>query len=149
MNNTYPALSDDLSIIKKEKNDLIYYQTPYIEKNDWIIKNKKKFRIGKLFFIRKSNDFKIEKIQSKIYVVNELTKQIMVKSYFPKQDLNNLLSFIQNFNEFYFLYFAKNSIKLTNLIKTVSEKNRSFSIFGCSKENHFYYTSHSLPIGIQ
>lgn len=120
LNNTYPALSDDLSIIKKEGKGFVYYQTPFIEKNAWVKKGRKKYTIGKLFFIRKSQEFKVEKITSKKYVTYELTKQLRVESQTLKSNMKNLLSFVQNFNEYYFLYFAKNSTKLVNLLNNLS-----------------------------
>ncbi len=116
LNDIYPALADDLSIIKKEENDFVYYQTPFIEKNDWVKKGRKKYAIGKLFFIRKSQEFKIEKITSKKYVAYELIKQLQVEGQTLKSDMKNLLLFVQNFNEYYFLYFAKSSTKLVNLL---------------------------------
>ncbi len=117
LNNAFPALSDDLSIIKKEGNNFVYYQTPFIERNEWIKKSEKMYTIGKVFFIRKSKEFKVQKIKSKKYVIYELTKQLRVENKTLNSDVSNLLSFIQNFNEYYFLYFAKDRIKLLNLMK--------------------------------
>ncbi len=117
LNSTFPALSDDLSIIKKEGNDFVYYQTPFIEKNEWIKKSKKMYTIGKLFFIRKSKEFKVRKIKSKKIVIYELTKQLRIENRTLNSSVSNLLSFIQNFDEYYVLYFAKDRKKLLNLMK--------------------------------
>ncbi|MEO0185730.1 MAG: hypothetical protein ABIL20_08045, partial [candidate division WOR-3 bacterium] len=47
-----PVASDTV-IIKKEKKEFYVYQTPFLEKDDWVKKDKKKYPLGKIFFLKK------------------------------------------------------------------------------------------------
>jgi hypothetical protein len=117
LTNKYPPLGDDSSIIKKEGGNYYFYQTPFFE-GLWPIKrNGRRYSLNKVLFLVKSNKFKLKKIIDKNEVFAKLSEQIVAEDkhlhhYFPF-----LKEFVENFNEFYYLYFAKNSTELIKLLK--------------------------------
>lgn len=116
LHNKYPSFADDSVIIRKVENNFYCYQTPFIEKNDWVIKTKDQFELGKIFFLRKTSVFKIEKITNKNYIISHLTRQLWTDKIALRKQMKYFMEFIQNFNDFYFLYFDKNSNKLIELV---------------------------------
>jgi len=112
----FPSLSDDISVIKKELNTYYYYQSPFTEK-EYIKKQTKKYPIERIFFLRKASFVKIEKIEDKVKIFEELSKQLWVEKNYYKKQLNNLLNLINNFNNFYFLYFNKKKEELIKILR--------------------------------
>ncbi len=51
---TYPILADDSMIIRKQDNQFYLYQVPAIEKNKKISRSPNKYKISKIFFLKKS-----------------------------------------------------------------------------------------------
>lgn len=109
-------LADDTVIIKKEKNNYYLYQTPFTEKEAWVKKEAKKYLINRVFFLRKAKLFKTEKINDKEYILDRIIKQFWTEEKLAKKQLGYMMNFINGFNDFYFLYFAKDSQKLINLL---------------------------------
>jgi len=117
LSDKYLALADDSVIIKKQKDIFFLYQTPFfVEKNKWIMRNKEGFEINSVFFLRKSQSFKKEKIFNKKNVALLLTRQMFTDKKDVKSQMKYLLEFVAQFNRFYFLYFAKDSQQLANLL---------------------------------
>lgn len=119
LSSKYKALADDTIIIRKEGiNSFYFYQTPFQEKNAWFDKSPKRYNLGKIFILKKSKYNKIEKKVNKEKLI-----QIIVKQFFTKQEhlntqMKNLLKFIADFDEFYFLYFnLNNSSQVIKLVK--------------------------------
>jgi len=110
------ALGDDSVIIRKRGGKFYFYQVALVEKNHWIKRSSREYEIGKVFIIRKSPHFKISKISDKDYLVNHFSKQIFTEKHYLDKQLKYLIDFIQKFNSFYFLYFAKNRSKLKSLL---------------------------------
>lgn len=108
LNDKYSSLADDSMIIKKGIGCFYCYQTPVIEKNYWVKKTSRRYKIGKIFFLRKAPYFKAEMITNKNYIISHLSKQLWT----IKDDLGGqmklLLELVKNFDQFYFLYFTKN-----------------------------------------
>lgn len=114
----YPSLADDSVIIKKEKGSFYFYQTPFIEKNSWVIKIKGSHKIGGVFFLRKSSYFKAERITNKNYIFSRLAKQLWTDTMSLRQQMKYFMEFVQSFNEFYLLSFAKDEEKFTEVIES-------------------------------
>ncbi|MCM8788059.1 MAG: hypothetical protein NC935_08440 [Candidatus Omnitrophica bacterium] len=118
----YKALADDTVIIRKQANQYFFYQTPFIEKEDWIEKASGKYLLKKVFFLRKAKFFKLEKIVDKDYILNRLLKQFWTIDQYGKKQLHYLTQFVAKFNNFYFFYFNKDKEKLIKLLSS-EEKN--------------------------
>ncbi len=103
----YRALGDDSIIVRRQNGKINCYQTPLVEKNSWMNKTSKKYRLGKIFFLKKAKFFKIEKITDKEYVLNKALDHAWMIKIFNKSSLKSMLEFVDNFDEFYFLYFSK------------------------------------------
>lgn len=119
----YKAIADDSVIIKKEGNYFYLYQTPFIEKQYWIDKGMKRFNINKIFFLKKSNEFRIEKINSHEIILTLLLKQFWfdwIQERYLKKQLNHIKEFISSFGDYYYLYFAKDKEKTIQLIQTLT-----------------------------
>lgn len=113
----FPSIGDDSVIIKKENKEYYMYQTPFIEKNYWVKKDANRYKINKVFFLKKSKKFKTRKIYNHEIVISLLLQQLIyIKSIEDKQ-IKHLLEFAIQFNKFYFLYFDKNRNKLTKLLE--------------------------------
>lgn len=114
----YPALADDTVIIKKENNDYYLYQTPFIEKEWWVKKNSQKLPLGKVYFLKKESFFKEEIIKEKGLLFEKIIKQFWTEEdEFISRKTKLIYKFTHNFNNFYYLYFAKNKRKLLNYIQ--------------------------------
>lgn len=120
----YKVLADDTGVVKKTNGIYSFYQVPFIEKITWIQKNKTAYPIKKIFILKKANFFKIEKITNKDLIINKLIRSneahkvlnFTLKYKTNKNYIRALLDFIANFDEFYYLYFAKDNKKLTRLL---------------------------------
>jgi|GEM_PF-2256907 len=117
------ALADDTVIIKKENGRYFLYQTPFIEKNDWIYKTNKKYLIESVFFLKKSHNFRTEKIKNKEKILKMMINQFWSSEKNYKKQIKYLFDFVENFNQFYYLYFAKNRDRLINLLKKYEVEN--------------------------
>lgn len=108
----YKALSDDTSLFKKEDGSFYFCMTPVMERALWFRKKAVRYPLGKVFFLRKADFFKVKKVEDKKYILEGLIKQALIE----KEDINKkmkfLLNFVSSFNQFYFLYFAKNEKKM-------------------------------------
>lgn len=117
----YFKLSDDISLVRKEKNIYNLYQSPILEKN-LITKTSDKTPVNSVYFLKKAKYFKIRKIKNKEYILKSASKQIFTKDeHFPLQ-IKYLAEFIKEFDNFYFLYFSKDSKNLINLLRDVSSE---------------------------
>jgi len=118
----FHSLADDTSIIKKDKKQFFILQTPFIEKDSGIKKGKDEYILKKVFFLKKSNQYKMRKINSKSFVLEQMISGIIAYS---KKDLDNqtklVFNFVESFDQFYYLYFGLDSKKLSHLMDSLSE----------------------------
>lgn len=124
LNKKYLALADDTVIIKKEKDGYFLYQTPFIEKNYWVKKTGRKYLLKAVFFVKKSTDFKINDITDKQQILKKIINQFWTSEEFYKKQMKSLLDFVDNFNRFHYLYFAKDEDKLTKLLRKYEIQNQ-------------------------
>lgn len=115
----YPTLADDCVIIKKEGSKFYFYQTPFLETHEVSNKKNERMEIGKLYFLKKSAIFKIEKIPEKKFAVSQLFNQFWSGQQYLGGQMKYLLEFADK-HDFYYLYFAKDKYKLLNLITKVT-----------------------------
>lgn len=116
LNQSYPTLADDIVIIKRVKNQYYCYQTPLIEKNSWIKKESKGYRVDKIYFLRKATYFKTEKITNKNWITSKLSRQLWVEKGALKEQMKHFLEFVNIFDNFYLLHFAKDKKKLMEFL---------------------------------
>lgn len=112
LNLKYPALADDSVIIKQEKGDYYFYQTPMIEKEFWVKKESNKYPIGGIFFLKQSKEFRVEKIINKKEIVERLISQLLVNQDQTKKQVSKLINFIKKFDQFKMISFSKDQKKL-------------------------------------
>lgn len=122
LNSRHPSLGDDSIIIKKEGSNFNAYQTPLIEKNAWVKKGSTSYPLKRLFFLRKADDFKIEKIANKNYILNRLYRQIWTEKNYWRKQIRYFLQFM-NKHDFYFLYFKKDEKGMIDFLEKVMKEN--------------------------
>lgn len=122
----FQILGDDIGIIKKENGVYNYYHSHHTDRIN-IIKNSEGYFLKKAFIIKKSKSFKIEKIKDKnrilekLALFNEVGRMLNFstkKNNLQNKYIGHLLDFVASFDEFYYLYFAKNSKKLIELMSS-------------------------------
>ena len=124
LNSKYPALADDSAIVRKESNNYYFFQTPLIEKENWFKRESVEYKIKNIFFLRKANFYKIEKVKNKEEILKDLLKVFWIVDKKHSYQLAHIMEFVNNFNNFYNLYFAK-------------DKNQVLKLFADFKENNF------------
>lgn len=119
---TFHSLADDTSIIKKRNNKFFVLQTPFIEKDPTIKKGNNEYILRKVFFLKKSEQYKVKKIRSKSFVLEQMIKGIIA---FSKDELESqtaqVFDFVESFDQFYYLYFGLDSKKLALLMKSMED----------------------------
>lgn len=119
LNDKFPTLNDDITLIKKIGNKYFVFQTPFTEKAWWIKKTQKFYPVTKIFFIHKSQEFKSESNTNRKVISSNLLSQVIAAQFLDKDILENVKVFIKGMNNFYDLYFAKDSDKLVKLISQI------------------------------
>lgn len=117
----YNSLADDTSLVMEENNKFYIFQTPFTEKDSSIKKGKEKYLLDKVFFLKKSKYYRVEKINNKTLVLEQIVSGLVA---FSKTELNNqttlALRFINSFDQFYYLYFGLDKDKLSHLMDTIT-----------------------------
>lgn len=121
----YKGLADDSVIIKKERGKYSFYQTPFMEKEEWIKREHRSIHLDKVYLLKKAQHFSIRKLENIEQLFATLSKQIFItnKQAFMTENkvneqLKKLFTFINSHDNFFTLYFAKNEEKLQKLIMT-------------------------------
>lgn len=112
----FQPLVDDTAVIRYENGSFYCYQLPFIEKNNWIKKGGKKYKIGRILFLRKSSHFLIEKLDSNKHIFELLIKQLWSLKHDVKLQMRIFTKFITSTNQFYNLYFAKDEKLLVDIL---------------------------------
>jgi len=116
----YNSLADDTSLVFEEKKKFYIFQTPFIEKNSTIKKGREKYLLEKVFFLKKSTDYKVRKINNKTLILEQLTNGLVAFSRAELESQTKLVfKFIKSFDQFYFLYFGLDNTKLSTLIDSL------------------------------
>lgn len=110
-------LSDDHVLILKEDNQFYYYQIPFFEKGQAIIKKtSRRHKLGKIFFLKKAGFLKLKHVSEKNIVLHMLLEQRWVDDEHLQKQAKVILDFVSRFSHFYYLFFSKNRKKLTEFI---------------------------------
>jgi len=115
----FPALADDNAVIRKENNKFYFYQIPLPEKISIEAKSSKRYPLGKIFFLKKDVSFKFERITEKNYILRRLLKQFWTEKNFTERHLKTLMELVANFDEFYYLFFAKKKEEINRLFRMI------------------------------
>lgn len=115
----FPTLNDDITLIRKLGSKYYVFQTPFIEKPWWIRKSSKLYPVGKIFFLHKSAEFKVKPIPNRQPLTANLLKQVIAAQNPDKNVMKNVKDFVRHTNNFYDLYFEKNSEELIKLISHI------------------------------
>lgn len=113
----YEALADDSIIIAKENDGFYFYQTPYYEKELWIKRNNSRLELGGIFFLIKSRQFLIDKIEKKETILANLLQQITTTPELEKKHTKIAIKLLSEYNYFYYLYFDKKRKQLMKLFE--------------------------------
>jgi len=120
ISNRHITLTDDIGIIRKIGNKLFFFQTPFFEKNDKIVRCSTKYNLGNLYFIHQSMRTHIKKLNSKIVLLKRIQNQAWTeKKEYSKDAHTFLLYFVTKHSRFFDLFFHKNNTEL------ISNKIRS------------------------
>ncbi len=103
----YQPLADDSVIIRRKKQKFFLYQTPFVEKENWLKKQKGQYKIKRICFLKKKDYLKIEKIKNKEYILGRIIKQFWADPKNIASQSKIFLEFIAGFNNFYSLSFPK------------------------------------------
>lgn len=123
LNDKYPALADDSVIVKKESENYYLYQTPFIEKENWFKRESSMYEIKNVFFLRKSDYYKIEKIKNKESLIQKMLKVFWTLDNNHRYQLTHILKFIDNFNSFHNLYFGQDKHQVIKLLDNFREND--------------------------
>lgn len=122
LNRQYQAFSDDTLIIKKANGRYLCFQTPLVEKNAWVKKTNRGFPISRIYFLRKSDFFRTNAISDKNRLISNLSRQIWTDKGVLNEHMGHFLDFINGFDDFYRLYFAKDQNGVIKFFRDEHEK---------------------------
>lgn len=118
LHHQFPALADDSVIIRKKGKRLCFYQTPFMEKGQRIDKSSRKYDLGKIYFLRKSNSFKMIKLIHKNHIMKQFAR--LSNMYYKKkliaQQIKNIFELVNAFDNFYILDFNNEPHKLVKFM---------------------------------
>lgn len=114
----FTLFADDTVIIKKDQKSYICYQTPIIEKETYK-KTLVGYPIRGIFFLKQAKNQRLYKVEKKEKLFGFLSRQIFINNHEYNQQINLLLAFTKNFNNFYSLSFRKNKKELEKIVNEI------------------------------
>lgn len=112
----YPKLVDDTTVLKNINRDYYLYPVPMDSPVNNILKPVKKYKITKVFILRKSHQCKIESISNLSQLLPLLIPSIWAKDIREtKLFLSRLNNFIHSSCKFYILHFTQDKEELIHL----------------------------------
>lgn len=117
LDKTFQPFTDDVALIRRQNGKFYLYQTPFLEKNN-IVKFPFSYEISKVFFLHKSSKTYM-KVSSQNKDVGKFEKQVLFDRKLSIKTQKLLKQFTSQ-NIFYELYFEKNSLKLSGVLKNPS-----------------------------
>jgi hypothetical protein len=113
----FPPTADDTLILRRMNGKWGFFQSPFIEKEHWIKKNKKGYQIKGIFFLKKAKCYKIVKITNKPYVLKRICTQLWTLDEIGEKQLKETMRFISEFDAYYILHFGKRKKRLYQLLQ--------------------------------
>lgn len=120
LKNSYRPLADDIAIIRKFGHKYYIFQTIGYEKTRIIKREAKGYLIDKLFFLEKSDNFRVQKINDKSHVTEKIMSQLVTYEKNKGIFLKYLIEFVAINNRFYKLFFARDAIGLKKVVNQKS-----------------------------
>lgn len=113
----YNILEDDRVFIKKSNGKYLFFHSVFINKNSRYKRDDSGYPLDRLFFIKKADFFRVKRISDKSTIINLLSDQLIKPNEGNNTTVKNLLQFVDNFNEFYFMHFKKDSKGMIKFFK--------------------------------
>lgn len=106
--------NDDMVIVRKIKGKWKLFSPPFVEKDS--LPTKRETEKFKVFFIKKSRDASIKRLEEKGGVLKLMLKQIWLRTErLDKKTLSNVMSFVAE-NDFYILNSVLDSKKMQEVV---------------------------------
>lgn len=122
LSKNYMPLADDTVAMRKDKNIYYFYPTPFLERELWVKKVIDRYALGKIFFLRKSSSFEMERINNKELVLKRIATQIFAQEEEDfKRQKKAIFDFVSEHNGFYFLYFERSQKGMLKLFGNYNE----------------------------
>lgn len=116
----YQPLADDSIILRIKNKKIIFFQSPFIEKNYWFAKSSQKLELGKIFFLSKASNHSVERIIDREIIVRPFLEQAFTEAEDANIQLKLVLELASKFDQFYNLKFSQSHHKsLIRLIEKV------------------------------
>ena len=109
----YPALIDDISLIRKIDGYFYLFQAPFLEKNT-LEKSQTKYSIGGIFFVKKADSVRLDKIKDKEFILRTILSQISLNKQNLSKQLKLIIEFTEHYN-FFYIYFTQDKNRVINL----------------------------------
>lgn len=107
MSDKYRKIGDDNIFIRKYNNEFFVFQTPFEEKNR-LNKNNSGYKLNDVYFLKKSEIFKVSKIKNKDQIYKKLLSSIIADKNDIQKIIPAVILFLKKFDNFYKLGFRKN-----------------------------------------
>lgn len=107
--------ADDSFIIRNIKGVYYCFQTPFLDKQTWIKKINKGFKVGKIYLLEQSKHTSIEKIDSE-KAKDAIFVELISSSATIKQSSQSMLRFLHSFDTAYRLKFSLNAKILSKIL---------------------------------
>lgn len=116
----FSITADDSIIIRKEKEIFYFYASSAIERNSFVPKNFKRLNIKGVFFLKKSDQNRLQHLNNS----DDILKLLAAQLYSEKEDMitqmKYVIELINSFDKFFFLHFSlKNKSQIQVLLNNV------------------------------
>jgi len=123
LNDVFPALADDIVIIKKEGLKFFMYQTPTYGREWWIQRSQKKYEIRRIFFLRQFPRLSSLHLTKRGHVLPLLMHELWIKEKkFLKKQVSLLANFVNTFDSFYELQFPLKKAVVVQFIQKITKE---------------------------
>ena len=117
LHNKYKALANDTIFLRHKNKSVLFYQTPFYEKEWRVHRDNKAHQLGRIYFIRKAQYFRIEKITNKNRILSLCIKHTVPNGKnIRSNEIKTLIKIASSFNDFYYFYFDKNKNNLLQFL---------------------------------
>lgn len=114
-----PVVADDQFIVRVIKKQLIFYQTPFYDKNWKFQRSPEGHRISHIFFLKKSKKNSVRRILQKQDLKHLLLKQFILPTQKLEQFHLEILKYFISQPHHYLLHFMKSAKRVSILIKNL------------------------------
>jgi len=112
INSQFPSITDDFGIFRKISNKYYYFQVPFVDKGNLVIKSKRRYLIRAVFFLQKSPKFQLSQIVNHADYLPNFIGQLYTKNNHKQKQLEYVIAAIKQIPKFYLLKFNLNKAKI-------------------------------------